>query len=175
MSDDYWAGRTGSSSRDGADDPSEYDRGERERLEQRTSDPSASSSSSSGPGYSSTAPVAGGGLDLTQFKESAAGVGREWAKDPDRTVKGILKVMAGFTILGGVLGALVGSWLHDGGLWLSWAKAFFFFASIIYVPMIVGATLVGRGTARGCLTVVFLGGMTVFLVWTYVISLLLHM
>jgi hypothetical protein len=168
LSDDYWKGRTGSSSRSDADDPTEYDRGERERLA-ATQSSETDSSSTSGPGYFPTAPRAGGALDLTEFKESAAEVGREWGKDPDATLKGMLKVMAGFTILGGILGAIAGSFLHDGGLWLSWAKAFFFFASIIYVPMIIGATIVGRGTARGCLTIVFLGGLSVWMVWTYVL------
>ena len=166
MSDDYWAGRTGSSSREGADDPTEYDRGERERLAQSSSETSASPSSS-GQDYSYTPPAAGGGLDLTQFSESAAEVGREWGKDPDSTLKGMLKVMTGFVILGGIAGGLVGSLLHDGGLWLSYAKAFFFFASIIYVPMIFWATIAGRATARGCLTIVFLGGLSVWMAWTY--------
>jgi hypothetical protein len=176
MSDDYMAGRTGSGSRSDADEPTEYDRGERDRLTAMAPQESDGGSGSGSSGYVSSVPVASGAMDLSGVRSAAAGMGTEWAKDPDRTLKWMLVVWFGFTVLGGILGFLVGSWLHDGGLWLSYAKVFFFFASIIYVPAILGATLVGRATARGCLTIVFLGGLSAFFVWTYALypSIFVH-
>jgi hypothetical protein len=166
MTDDYNAGRTGDGSRQGADDPSEFDRGERDRLAAMAPQDSGGSSYSA-PAEAPNYAVRSGAMDLTGVRDAAAGMGREWAKDPDHTLKWMLVVWSGFTILGGVLGFLAGIWLSDGGLWLTYAKIFFFFASIIYAPAILGATLSGKATARGCLTLVFLGGLSAYFVWVY--------
>jgi hypothetical protein len=167
MSDDYMAGRTASGSRWDADEPTEFDRGEHDRLAAMAPQESDGGSASDSSGYNSSVPVRSGAMDLTGVRSAAVGMGREWAKNPDLALKWMLVVWFGFTALGGVLGFLAGNWLHDGGLWLAYAKGFFFFASIIYVPAIIGATLVGRSTARGCLTIIFLGGLSAFFVWTY--------
>jgi hypothetical protein len=167
MTDDYNAGRTGSGSRGDAGDPTEFDRGERDRLAAMAPQDSGGASGTGSSAFGSSVPAASGAMDLTGLEDAAADMGRAWAKDPDRALRWMLIVWFGFTLLGGVLGFLAGIWLQDGGLWLTYAKLFYFFASIIYVPVIVVSFLYRRGTLRGCLTIVFLGGLSAYFVWVY--------
>jgi hypothetical protein len=103
-------------------------------------------------------------VDTTWARKGGVTLGRSWAVDPDGTLKGMLSAWAAFTLLGIVVGALVGAWLHDGGLWLAFGKITYFFVGILLVPVVVAVTLVGKGTLRGLLTVVMLGGLMVNLV-----------
>lgn len=105
--------------------------------------------------------------DLPGVRKASRQTAIAWQANPDRTLKILLAQILGFSVLGAVLGYLAGNLLQNNGLWLSYAKVFFFFAIIANVPPIVGVTIRGRGTARGCLTIVFMGGMAVWMAWTY--------
>jgi hypothetical protein len=152
------AGRTGSSSREGAYDPTEFDRGERDRLEAMKPQESSGSGSSAAPLYVASA---SGAADMSRTRAASARVGELWVQDPDGTMKSMLRVILGFTVVGGVAGFAVGTWLNDSSLWLTYAKFFFWFSGLVITSMLLGVTLVRQGTRRGTLTIIFLGGTLV--------------
>ena len=101
---------------------------------------------------------ASGAADMSGVRSASANVGALWVKDPDGTMKSMLRVILGFTVVGGVVGFVVGNWLNDSSLWLSYAKFFFWFAGLVITSMLLGVTWVRQGTRRGTLTIIFLGG-----------------
>jgi hypothetical protein len=104
------------------------------------------------------------GMDLSGVREAAAQTSQQWAKDPDATLKSMLKVIVGSTVIGGVIGALISG--GDIGQAVTFAKVFFWLvAGVVCLPVITGASLSGRGTRRGWLTILFLGGLVVYMAW----------
>lgn len=114
-------------------------------------------------------PKSDSGGGMAGVEDASVEVGAEYAKDPDAAVKSWLRVLLAFTVLGGVLGFFVGNWLHDGGLWLSYAKFFFFFDGLLVTSWLLAATLMGRATKRGTLTLLFVGGSVAFMIWSYML------
>ena len=68
--------------------------------------------------------VAGGSVNLDGVQDASARLGEMWARDPALTLKGMRLMLLVLTVLGGVLGLVLGNWLGDDGLWVSSAKVF---------------------------------------------------
>ena len=147
---------------EGGDGSSEYDRGRRDAAAGNPSNE-----------YFMASPdnvnAVGGGLDTTRPRAASVRVGEDWARHPDASVKAMIRVLFAFTVLGGVLGYFVGNWLHDSSLWPPYTRFFFFFDGLLVTSWLLGATLVGRGTKRGTLTLLFVGGSVVFMIWSYML------
>jgi hypothetical protein len=145
MSFDYDKGYRGAAREEDTSE-SEYQRGVQDRIAGQPYEPGR------------------GAMDLSRLREASFGMGQAWAKNPDATLKAMLKVIFGITVIGGVVGALFSG--GNIGQAITFAKVFFWLAAgAIYVPAIIGVTLAGRGTRRGWLTILFLGGLVVYMAW----------
>jgi hypothetical protein len=158
MSSDYQRGYRN----EGGDGSFEYDRGRRDAVAGHPSNEYYTASPESASG-------ARGGLDTTRLRAASVRVGEEWARDPNASVNAMIRVLFAFTVLGGVLGFFVGNWLHDSSLWLPYTRFFFFFDGLLVTSWLLGVTLVGRGTKRGTLTLLFVGGCVAFMIWSYML------
>jgi hypothetical protein len=110
--------------------------------------------------------------DLSGVRRGGAAFAEAWTADADLAVKWTLATMVVFTAIGLGLGFLAANLLQNPGLPLTFAKIFFFFgAAAVYVPLLFVSNLLIKGTARGWLTLLFMGGLVLFLLKTYVFQI----
>ena len=115
-------------------------------------------------------------MDLTRFRAASAQVGAQWAKDPKATLATMIKVLIGFTIVGGVIGTVLGlllgdAWTKTGPLtWgVNFAYVTFWFDGMITASWLIAASLF-KPTARGCLSLLILLAALVYMAWTIVLA-----
>jgi hypothetical protein len=119
-------------------------------------------------------PDGGGWQDLPRVRAAWANVGEYWAHDPHGTLASMVKVLTGFTIVGAIIGLVLGVLLGDA--WtktgpLTWGVNFAYVSFWVFGFMIaaglIGVSLV-KPTKRGTLVLVILLASLVFMLWTFV-------
>jgi hypothetical protein len=119
---------------------------------------------------------AGGGTDLTRLRERSAAVGRAWVEDPKGTLAAMVKVLIGFTIVGGVIGTVLGlilgdAWTKTGALtWgVNFAYVAFWFDSLITASWLIAVAFY-KPTRRGLLVLLILLAALIYMAWTFVVA-----
>lgn len=117
-----------------------------------------------------------GGWDLTGVRIAAERFGNEWRADPGAALAAMVKVTVGFTILGGVIGTVLGlllgdKWTKTGALtWgINGAYLVFWFDGMLNASMLLGASLT-KATVRGCLVLLILVAALVYMGWFVVLG-----
>lgn len=117
-----------------------------------------------------------GGMDLSKVRAAAERFGDAWRADPRRALAAMIKEIIGYTILGGVIGTVLGlllgdTWTMTGALtWgINGAYLVFWFDGMINASMLLGAWLTKR-TARGGLVLLILVAALVYMGWFVVLG-----
>ena len=115
-----------------------------------------------------------GGGSMDRVRGRWANVGALWVEDPHGTLASMIKVLTGFTIVGGVIGIVLGAVLGDA--WtktgpLTWGVNFAYVAFWVFGMMtaagLMGVSLV-KPTKRGTLVLLILVVALVYMLWTFV-------